>query len=294
MLSSAIQCNASGALRLQKEMTSRAKRARGAAISQMLLWEIDLDHSHDVVDFTSREIESVRNFIAVHRQKPHLIMALTADNATLQSIVECAKADAHLVETLGYIPTMNGIISLNRQYFTGCTPRPSTRLRPTLLALQSITNACSADPLSLAFEKGEEEEDDDGEEDDEEEADAEEGENDEAPPTMMEAEQDADVEEAVVTKMAIPADEPFYHQKSSVTRLNKVLKKLMVQRKKDFSHRGRWCCIQQLDVPYFATRIGNDGMELYLQHSDVWKSHMCWLCRASNSNVQMVDKAQIN
>ena len=122
--------NTTAALSLQRTHRPRSNRAFAWRLS-----EADLEDGQ--VQLSAGD----RVAIGVHREAhhgafPEVRMCLCHDGATLASVSRWARTE------LGLDVPVSRLLKLNRRYGA----KPTAKLRPTLLSLQSVVDACSGQP----------------------------------------------------------------------------------------------------------------------------------------------------
>ena len=166
-------------------------------------------------------------------------------------------------------PSTERLLQLNSSYFQGRSADEAMKvmLRPTILMLETILDACSRGPPQHA-DHPEVEVD---QQEPSAEAEEEEEEDDEA----------AGDEEAAGT---VPVGEPVFTKKSSIGLLSRFFAKLMRQRLKRLKHKCRWCCAQRQDMPYWsALETKKDGgIVLEFVHGTVAMTDTCNLAHCSS------------
>ena len=209
-------------------------------------------------------------------ESPLVLMALCSSGASLRTVADWLSSRPEVCSILdGTAPSLDRLLQLNRRYFsaTSRSDEACTKalLLPTLLSLESLYDACHRRPVR-----------------EEEPVPAAAAVQEEA-----ELEEDEEEEAVVAPPSPEPTGEPEFTKRASVQRLNCVLKRMLLDRKRHLCHKARWCCQMRLDVPYFAARQHEERLTLYLQHGTSEMSAQCGLCDGmhGDATVSVVDEA---
>jgi hypothetical protein len=273
-------------LRQSLARSAHGRRGQRPPVHCLLWWQpsLDEDAEREHLELTTAEVGALRDYAEAHQgELPRVLMALCNDNATLLTVAEHLSSEPEITAALAPAAgalSSDRLLQLNWRYF--CIGKSEAacmkaRLRPTLLSLESLQQACQRHPMPHPVVPM------DAAVPSEQVAPAE-----PAPPAEEPALEEAMLEEGAGSEMAVepsdgpPLGEPRFTNKASVQCLNRALKRMLTERKKRLKHKGRWCCHQQLDVPYFAVRPAEDAdgcyLSLYLQHATSSMSSQCSLC----------------